>query len=73
MVNVLIELGNVYPSLTLHATFADNCHRLDNKDALEELATRTAERLNVLNMTLVNEDETVSREMMVHFAGCAQC
>ena len=25
VVNVLIELGNVCPSLTLHATFADNC------------------------------------------------
>jgi hypothetical protein len=24
IVNVLIELGNVCPSLTLHATFADN-------------------------------------------------
>ena len=28
IVNVLIELGNVSPSITLHATFADNCPRL---------------------------------------------
>ena len=27
IVNVLIDFGNVCPSLTLHATFADNCHR----------------------------------------------
>jgi hypothetical protein len=27
IVHVLIELGNACPSLTLHATFADNCRR----------------------------------------------
>jgi len=27
IVNVLIEIGNVSPSLTFYATFADNCHR----------------------------------------------
>ena len=27
IVNVLIELGNVSPSLTLHATFINNCPR----------------------------------------------
>ena len=27
IVNVLIELGNVRSSRTLHVTFADNCHR----------------------------------------------
>jgi hypothetical protein len=40
---------------------------------LEELVTRTAERLAVVNMALMNEDEAVSREMIEHFAGCAQC
>ena len=49
-VNVLIELGNVCFSLTLHTKFADNCHR---QDALEERGTRTTERLAVLNMALV--------------------
>ena len=34
--------------------------------------TRTAGRLNVVNMVLVNEDESVSREMIVRFAGYAQ-
>jgi hypothetical protein len=38
-----------------------------------ELVTRTAERLAVVNMALVNEDEAVPREMIEHFAGCAQC
>jgi hypothetical protein len=35
--------------------------------------TRTAERLVVVNMALVNEDEAVPREMLEHFSGCAQC
>ena len=35
--------------------------------------TRTAERLAVVNMALVNEDEAVPREMIEHFAGCGQC
>ena len=34
---------------------------------------RTAERLDVVNMALVNEDEAVSREMIEHFVRCAQC
>ena len=34
--------------------------------------TRTAERLAVVNMALMNEDEAVSREMIERFAGCAQ-
>ena len=46
---------------------------IDNKDALEELITRTAERLDVVNMALMNDDETVSREMIERFARCAQC
>ena len=35
--------------------------------------TRTAERLAVVNMALMNEDEAVPREMIESFAGCAQC
>ena len=35
--------------------------------------TRTAERLAVVNMALMNEDEAVSKEMMERFSGCAQC
>ena len=35
--------------------------------------TRTAERLAVVNMALMNEDEAVSREMIERFSGCAQC
>ena len=35
--------------------------------------TRTAERLVVVNMALMKEDEAVSREMIERFAGCAQC
>ena len=35
--------------------------------------TRTAERLAVVNIALMNEDEAVSREMIERFAGCAQC
>jgi hypothetical protein len=35
--------------------------------------TRTAERLAVVNMALVEGDEAVSREMIERFAGCAQC
>ena len=35
--------------------------------------TRTADRLSVVNMALMNEDEAVSREMIEHFARCAQC
>jgi hypothetical protein len=34
--------------------------------------TRTAERLAVVNMALVNEDEAVPRKMIEHFSGCAQ-
>ena len=45
---------------------------MDNKDALEELVTRTAERLVIVNTALVNEDEVVSRDMIEGFAGCAQ-
>ena len=40
---------------------------------MEELVTRTAERLAVVNMALMKEDEAVSREMIERFAGCAQC
>ena len=35
--------------------------------------TRTAERIAVVNLALMNEDEAVSREMIECFAGCAQC
>ena len=35
--------------------------------------TGTAERLVVLNMALVDEDEAASRDMIERFAGCAQC
>ena len=35
--------------------------------------TRTAERLTVVNMALMNEDEAVSKEMIERFSGCAQC
>ena len=35
--------------------------------------TRTAERLAVVNMALVNEEEAVPRKMIEHFTGCAQC
>ena len=35
--------------------------------------TRTAERLAVVNVALMNEDEAVSREMIERFAGCVQC
>ena len=34
--------------------------------------TKTAERLAVVNVALMNEDEAVSREMIERFAGCAQ-
>ena len=34
--------------------------------------TGTAERLAVVNVALMNEDEAVSREMIERFAGCAQ-
>ena len=40
---------------------------------MEELVTRTAERLAVVNMALMNEDEAILRDMIVRFAGCAQC
>ena len=40
---------------------------------MEELVTRTAERLAVVNMALMIEDEAVSREMIERFAGCARC
>ena len=43
---------------------------IDNKDALEELVTRTAERLVIVNTALVNEEEEVSRDMIERFAGC---
>jgi hypothetical protein len=46
---------------------------IDNKDALEELVTRTAERLALVNTALVDEDEGVQREMIEHFARYAQC
>jgi hypothetical protein len=45
---------------------------VDNKDALEELVTRTAERLAVVNMALVDEDEAVSRGMIERFARYTQ-
>ena len=35
--------------------------------------TRTAEHLAVVNVALMNKDEAVSREMIEHFSGCAQC
>jgi hypothetical protein len=35
--------------------------------------TRTAERLAVVNVALMDENEAVSREMIERFAGCAQC
>ena len=35
--------------------------------------TRTADRLSVVNMALMNEDEAVSRETIERFAGYAQC
>ena len=35
--------------------------------------TRTAERLEVVNVALMDEGEAVSREMIERFAGCAQC
>jgi hypothetical protein len=34
---------------------------------------RTAERLAVVNTALVDEDDSVLRKMIEHFAGCAQC
>ena len=37
------------------------------------MVTRTAERIAVVNTALVDEDEGVPREMLEHFAGCAQC
>ena len=39
---------------------------------MEELVTRTAERLAVVNTALVNEDdpEAVPRKMIEDFAGC---
>ena len=40
---------------------------------MEELVTGTAERLAVVNIALMNEEEAVSREMIERFAGCAQC
>jgi hypothetical protein len=55
-------------SLTLHATFADNCSR--------PLSTARMHwknwQLELRNMALMNEEEAVSREMIEHFAGCAQ-
>ena len=45
---------------------------VDNTDALEELVTRTAERLVIVNTALINEDEVVSRDMIDRFAGCIQ-
>jgi hypothetical protein len=35
--------------------------------------TRTAERLAVVNVALMNEEEAVSKEMIERFAGCAHC
>ena len=40
---------------------------------MEELVTRTAERLAVVNMAFMNEDEAVSRGMIEQFSGCTQC
>ena len=40
---------------------------------MEDLVTRTAERIAVVNMALMDEDEAVSKEMIERFAGCAQC
>ena len=39
---------------------------------MEEMVTRTAERLAVVNTALVNEDdlEAVPKKMIEHFAGC---
>jgi hypothetical protein len=45
---------------------------IDNKDALEELVTRTGERLALVNTALVDEDEGVQREMIEHFSRYAQ-
>ena len=39
---------------------------------MEELVTGIAERLAVVNIALMNEEEAVSREMIERFAGCAQ-
>jgi len=74
-VNVLIELGNVCPFLSLYATWHNGRPQavVDNRDALEELVTRTAERLAIVNTALLNEGEAVSREMIERFAGCVQC
>ncbi|KIM38563.1 hypothetical protein M413DRAFT_243564 [Hebeloma cylindrosporum] len=56
VVNVLIDLGNAV---------------VDNKDALEELVIRTAERLHIVNTALIKEHEADSKTMLEHFAGCA--
>ena len=40
---------------------------------MEDLVIRTAERLAIVNMALMNEDEAVSKEVIECFAGCAQC
>ena len=40
---------------------------------MEDLVTRTAERIAVVNIALMDEDEAVSKEMIERFAGCAQC
>ena len=40
---------------------------------MEDLVTRTVERIAVVNMALMDEDEAVSKEMIERFAGCAQC
>ena len=40
---------------------------------MEDLVTRTAERIAVVYMALMDEDEAVSKEMIERFAGCAQC
>jgi hypothetical protein len=40
---------------------------------LEELVTKTAEFLAVVNVTLVNEDEAIPKKMIEHFSGYAQC
>ena len=40
---------------------------------MEDLVIRTAERLAIVNMALMNEDEAVSKEVIERFAGCAQC
>jgi hypothetical protein len=74
-VNVLIDLGNVcpVPLLTLHGSTNSTQAVVDNKDALEDLVTRTAERLTIVNTALVDEDEAVSKEMIERFAGCVRC